>query len=139
MTAFRFRTAEEAFVAHRTADYPAIRHAKRLIINLIESKGAMTFHEIHLYLDPDGGWMRGERSLYFGGLPDLNMVLWVGLSDVAHDAIRELVMAGTCRIKRTNRAAYRVRGAELDLPGTRGIRQYPSPHWYPVKLAPGSK
>jgi hypothetical protein len=64
-----------------------------------------------------------------------NMVIWLGVSDVAIAAINKLKADGRVIAKPAPVLVYAIDGAMLTMPLAKQNRAYRKPHWLPVVLS----
>ncbi len=106
------------------------------VIEYVNAQGSVTFVELQNYLSPYIE-VRGEAEL---SLPNLNLVLWAGVSDEFANFVQELwgdpdLVADGC-----SPMEYLWDGGALNLPiAKRPPKQgYKEPHWAPMVLRPRS-
>lgn len=79
----------------------------------------------------------GKFSYEIADPPAANIVLWIGVSEEAIDALNELASVGEIHFWPTSPLVYLCDGALLKLPVARGVRRYAKPHWLPAMVRRG--
>ena len=76
----------------------------------------------------------GERVL---GSVHENLLLWVGVSEVAVSALAELDREAKIQYRIADPLTYVIDGATLSVPRAKHAKAYKKPHWLPLTLHPG--
>jgi hypothetical protein len=75
--------------------------------------------------------LKGNFTWHAGSNP--NLVLWVGMSEAAIEAMMELLREKKIDIVSTNLLVYLADGGMLQMPLVKSIKtKYKKPHWLPV-------
>lgn len=81
------------------------------------------------------GFKGGDRTIGVGGFE--NLVAWSGMTEVAENALVELVRDGKILMRPTSVMIYGFDGGGLSLPVAHKMKDYSEPHWAPVVFNPG--
>lgn len=104
---------------------------KARVLEYIKRRDYVSFAELgHRFGDNFAGG--GEFSISKGE----NIVLWVGMTEAAANAISELLEEGAIRAEPTVLLVYLADGACMRLPLVKRNRAYKKPHWLPVTFRP---
>lgn len=108
--------------------------AVELVIGEIHRSGeaGYTFAEMESFLGKRGFSARGDTELW---IPELNIVLWQGVSDEFTDLVNRLISSGRTRRVPVEVLVYLPYGRLPNLPVTYGdgeVRRIGKPHWFPM-------
>jgi len=99
-------------------------------IAFVKLNGCPTFREIE---DEFPDFFGGDCSF---GMPEKNILYWVGLSETGGDSIEAAVRSKVVEMRPTHIMNYVADGRILNLPLAKTLRVYKKPHWIPVAFYP---
>jgi hypothetical protein len=105
------------------------------IYELVSNRRTVTFAEMENHIEGFGG---GDKMLVINGDTCSNIVLWLGLTDAAIDALEELRVTKRIHPIPASILTYMYDGRVPSLPLAKGKYHYKKPHWAPVVFNPGA-
>jgi hypothetical protein len=98
------------------------------VVDLVQTTDNVSFAEL------SNRWPEHFRNGPLQYMVGDGIVVWVGLSDVAADAL-DIIRAGkTINLKPSSTLVYLADGVVLQLPIAKKARKYKHPHWLPTVL-----
>ena len=104
------------------------------IVELVEERRSVSFAELENMIPGFGG---GDKQWVLEGEGFSNIIMWVGLTDAACDALEELRAARRIHPTPASFLVYLIDGRMLQLPLAKRKRHYKKPHWAPIVFNPG--